>query len=1628
VIAKHKKRLLIWAASVAGAVVLLLCLSLLIMRTQWFSDFVRAKIISTLEDSTGGRVEIGMFRFDPTHLTARIRNLVIHGTEPQDVSPLAAISELELRIKLFSGLYHAVDLAYLAIEQPRINLIVNPDGSTNIPSPKAKSKPSSKSSLATIVDLAVGQFRIEHGSIAYSQTTIPFDLRGENLRVSLDYSQVGQSYSGNINVSPLKLSMGKNEPLEVQIDLPITLERDAIKLSNANFSTPLSKLNLDASLRNLTAPIIAAKGSAKFSVSEIQRVANISPNNAKGVPQFATSNFEASFDQSKGVLAVQNLNVALGKSTIHVFGTANPATGETVRFNGDLALAELVSLISPSTPQVNGSLDIGGTLSLDSKLNYTVNGTLESRALSIRDGSTHLSNVSLSTPFHVTPFEIDLNPIHLGALGGTLTAKIVLEQMQKLSAEGQLRDISLSAITSAFSGHPIGYAGVISGTVTARSNLHSKGQSDLLVSARTSIAPRGTGVPVQGRLNADYAAASGDVAIPNSSITLPHSRIIISGSLNKDLAVDLKSQNLNDFLPAANFGASSPVKSLPVTLKGGSANLTGHVHGNLSAPNINAHLAITQFIVNNDLFDDFSLDLSASPSGASVQNGLLTRGALRSTFDGSIALAKWKPVGRSALSANVALRDADLGDLLALGGTASFQAAGPINADIHIHGTYGDPLGTVAAQIPHGNIDGQPFDGMQTSVNLSHGLISLDSFEVNTAGGKLNANGVFRHPANVIIAGKIETHLRASGLNLARLEPLQRQSPGSAGDIDLTGGLFADLDSQGKETQFKISNVQANLSATNLRVRNQDAGRLTASASTAAGIVKYNVISNFAGSNINIDGHTALSTGYYTDATATIRKLSLTKALDISGEGTLPVSGSLDADVALTGSAQSPDLKVSLTLSKANIYQEPVNSLVTTVHYTEALAEISSFDLRMPAGDISLNGRYEHPASGNQQSVQLHLSSGELEIGKLQNVQQAEPGLAGTVNITADMTASGAAGKSLSQLLLSRLDSDISAKNISIDKRHLGDLHLSAHTSQSKVAFQLDSDIAHSQIAASGESQLAAGYPTRASLTFKDIHYVNFAPFLSTSEGPRPRFDALLEGKASIDGPIQDPGSLRSRLELNRLEISAASRGASPDAGNSKTVFLKNENPIILSLAKSVVSVDQFHIRGPKTTLDLSGSADLANTANPLHVNMSGSVDLGVLQNVDKDVYSSGQIGLNAAVTGSLSQPLVNGKVELHGANLNYADFSNGLSNGNGVILLNGKTATIQNLTGESGGGKITVTGFAGIGPAAIIYNLRANVSKVRTRYGSVSIVSNAGLSLSGNSQRSVLGGKVVIERVSYSSGSDVGSLLNTASSPPDATSTPSPLLAGIRLDIAVSTASDVRIVTPYVEKLSLNTGLQVRGTAAEPGIVGHINVSDGQLAFFGNTYGVNRGSINFYDPSAIRPELNLSLETVAQGVDVVLDVTGSINNLKLTYRSDPPLSFQQIIQLLATNTTPFDATIASQQPPAPQQSMTQTGESAVLGQAVANPVASRVQRVFGLSQFKIDPSLAGSNGQPTAKVTLQQKIANNITFTYITDVTESNSEIIRVQFDLGAKTSAVALRDFNGNVSVELFHKFQVR
>ena len=170
---------------------------------------------------------------------------------------------------------------------------------------------------------------------------------------------------------------------------------------------------------------------------------------------------------------------------------------------------------------------------------------------------------------------------------------------------------------------------------------------------------------------------------------------------------------------------------------------------------------------------------------------------------------------------------------------------------------------------------------------------------------------------------------------------------------------------------------------------------------------------------------------------------------------------------------------------------------------------------------------------------------------------------------------------------------------------------------------------------------------------------------------------------------------------------------------------------------------------------------------------------------------------------------------------------------------------------------------------------------------------------------------------------------------------------------------------------------------------------------------------------------LDVSLVTQAQGVNVTVRVTGPVDNMKLSYTSDPPLQFQEIISLLAAGTTPTsDPTLLANQPAQPQQGVQQMGESALLGRAVANPVGNQLQRVFGVTQLKIDPSFTTGTAVPTARLALQQRITSKLTFTYVSAVDTPNSTIIRMEWAFTPTWSAVATRDQFGLFSLDFYYK----
>jgi translocation and assembly module TamB len=79
------------------------------------------------------------------------------------------------------------------------------------------------------------------------------------------------------------------------------------------------------------------------------------------------------------------------------------------------------------------------------------------------------------------------------------------------------------------------------------------------------------------------------------------------------------------------------------------------------------------------------------------------------------------------------------------------------------------------------------------------------------------------------------------------------------------------------------------------------------------------------------------------------------------------------------------------------------------------------------------------------------------------------------------------------------------------------------------------------------------------------------------------------------------------------------------------------------------------------------------------------------------------------------------------------------------------------------------------------------------------------------------------------------------------------------------------------------------------------------------------------------------------------------------------------------------------------------------------------MSKLFGASSIRINPSFGGPENDPNARLTFEQQVSNNVTFTYVTDLAGSAQEVIQVEYNINSEYTVQALRDENGVVSFDL-------
>src|ERR1700746_826870 len=149
-----------WTAVGIGALLLIVIVTgFVLLRSQGFHRWVLAKIVQNASESTGARVELQNFDLHVKTLTADICGLTIHGPEAADQKPLLQIQKASVSLKVISILHREVNLSQLLVENPVVNLTVNKDGQSNLPTPP----PSNKKSSTNVFDLAVGHVLLSNG-------------------------------------------------------------------------------------------------------------------------------------------------------------------------------------------------------------------------------------------------------------------------------------------------------------------------------------------------------------------------------------------------------------------------------------------------------------------------------------------------------------------------------------------------------------------------------------------------------------------------------------------------------------------------------------------------------------------------------------------------------------------------------------------------------------------------------------------------------------------------------------------------------------------------------------------------------------------------------------------------------------------------------------------------------------------------------------------------------------------------------------------------------------------------------------------------------------------------------------------------------------------------------------------------------------------------------------------------------------------------------------------------------------------------------------------------------------------------------------------------------------------------
>ena len=744
---------------------------------------------------------------------------------------------------------------------------------------------------------------------------------------------------------------------------------------------------------------------------------------------------------------------------------------------------------------------------------------------------------------------------------------------------------------------------------------------------------------------------------------------------------------------------------------------------------------------------------------------------------------------------------------------------------------------------------------------------------------------------------------------------------------------------------------------------------------------------------ITFDASAGLHKWAFTDASPLqvdldASQLDVQDLVKLSGQH-VPVTGTLTANVKVHGTELSPVGQGKVSITHITAYEQPVTSV--TLNFAGTGDEVhGDLGVQLPAGDV----QSKVSIRPRQRSYNAQLTASGIRLDQLQAIKAKNIDAKGVVSIQAQ----GAGTFDNPQL-----DATLQIPQIDIQNQKIAQVNLQMNVANHLATANLTSSAVGTAIRANAKVHLEGDYPADATL---DTQAIPLQPIFAIYA---PEQAADLSGQtevhATLHGPLKNTKQLEAHVTIPTLKLAY-----------SNTIQLAETAPIKVDYKDNVVTLQRSGLKGTDTDLQFQGSMSTTNAA-PMSLVLLGTVNLHLAQVFEPDIRSSGELKFNINSNGVANGPDLGGQIEIVDANFASGDLPVGLQHGNGVLTLTKDRLNITKFQGTVGGGTLTAQGGVAYRPG-VQFDLGLAANGVRVLYPQgVRETVNANLRLAGTTDNALLGGQVNLADLSFTPAFDLTSFINQFSGGVSPPATPG-LAQNIQLNLGVNSENNINLVS---RTLSINgsANLRVRGTAAQPVILGRVNLSGGDIILNGDRFVLNGGTIEFVNPSETQPVVNLALNTTIQQYNISMRFNGPIDQLRTNYSSDPSLPAADIINLLAFGTT-TEASANSPSTPA-----NQAAESLIASQ-VSSQVTSRVSKVAGISQLSINPVLAGgtSQGPPGANVTIQQRVTGNLFVTFSSNVASTQNQTIQGEYQISPRAAVSVTRDQSGGFGFDTLIK----